>query len=147
MGNVTPITDAKRRRAPDPGTVLLPPVPCRSVPSARSLPSSGGRGGEYGLGDVARPLGLAHFEIRTIIDALRVEAAHNGMPLPKTPRHEKGKPITGPRAIVRKSRWDAGEMDAWLESRQRGQSSLPPPGVSQSTREEMARRAAGMGRG
>ena len=45
-----------------------------------------GRRAEYGLADVARPLGLIDFAIRTIIEKLRLLAEHDGMPLPRTPR-------------------------------------------------------------
>jgi hypothetical protein len=99
------------------------------------------RPGGYTIADVARPLGLLDFAIRTIIEKLRLLAEHDGMPLPRTPRIVDGRPMRGPRAIHYHSRWDAGEFDAWLYGRHPGapaSSELPVPGA---LRDEMQRRA------
>lgn len=112
-----------------------------------SLPSAGGRGGEYAIADVARPLGLRHKSTRVIIDTLRTLAKHEGMPLPRTPRLEKGALIRGPRCIVKNSRWDAGEFDAWLDGR--GPSPVTATASAPTVRDalrENALRLAGAGR-
>lgn len=106
------------------------------------LPATGGRRGEYALGDVARELKLSHLSIRSIIDHLRILARHDGMPLPTTPRTVGRLPVHGPACIWKQSRWDAGRFDAWLDGRNDGPSS-PAPALPPPVREEMKRRAAG----
>jgi hypothetical protein len=110
-----------------------PPESEAVAPAATGdLPLTGGRRGEYALGDVARDLKIAHFRcVRTIIEKLRVLAEHDGMPLPVTPRIERGRMIKGPRSIHMHSRWDAGEFDAWLDRRSpsgpAAAGTVPPP--------------------
>ncbi|QNQ09281.1 hypothetical protein [Sphingomonas alpina] len=124
-------------------------------PSARAavaalpdaLPSTGGTRGEYALADVARPLGILHLSIRTIIDTLRALAKHEGMPLPRTPRVIKGKPVSGVDMICKISRWNAGEYDAWLDGRGRGPASPAPAMLPPPLRQEMAARAVAIGAG
>lgn len=113
--------------------------------TTQPLPATGGRRGEYALADIARPLGLLHKSIRTIIDALRVLAKHDGMPLPRTPRIVSGKPVKGPNSICKDSRWDAGEIDAWLEGR--GPVSPAPALLPPAIRKEMQLRAIALGGG
>jgi hypothetical protein len=117
--------------------------PQTASPALPSLPVTGGRRGEYAIGDLARELRLTHYrERRRIIDALRALARHKGMPLPRTPRVHAGKVVDGPGSIHLHSRWDAGEIDAWLDGRTTPGGAgalrieLPPP-----LRAEMARRA------
>lgn len=121
------------------------PVPAPVREPAANLPATGGRGGEYALADIARPLGLLHRPIRTIIDTLRALAKHDGMPLPRTPRVERDKVIKGPNSIVKASRWDAGLFDAWLDGR--GPQSPAPAMVPTPIREEMQARARAIGGG
>jgi hypothetical protein len=119
-----------------------PEAPATTV--ASSVPATGGRRGEYALADVARPLGLLHRPVRSIVETLRVLARHEGMPLPRSPRIVKGKPLSGPRAICRASRWDAGEFDAWLDGRGPAAPSVP---LAPPVRLDMANRAAAIGAG
>jgi hypothetical protein len=135
-----------------PGSVLPRFVPGNPAPPLAAavleqplslLPATGGRRGEYALGDVARELKLSHLSIRTIIDHLRILARHDGMPLPTTPRAVGQRPVHGPASIWKKSRWDAGRFDAWLDDRG-GDPSTPAPALPQPVREEMKRRAGGM---
>jgi hypothetical protein len=97
----------------------------------------------YCLADVAGPLGLGHFAIRTIIEKLRLLAEHDGMPLPRTPRFVDGRQLQGPFAIHAHSRWDAGEFDAWLHGRHPG----APAVAANAVRFEMAQRAERMAAG
>jgi hypothetical protein len=147
MGDVTPF--------PRPGVPLrlisstsdIPPADEAAGPPSAGLATTGGRRGEYALGDVARDLSLAHFAVRSIIEKLRALAKHDGMPLPRTPRVVEGRTITGPDSIYCKSRWDAGEFDAWLDSRSpsgpaaAGAIGLPPPirAAMQARAQELAR--------
>lgn len=122
---------------PQPGGAVRPPH--RPIAPRVPLPTTAGKRGEYALADVARPLSMLHRPVRAIIDALRALHLHDGMPLPRTPRIVRGKPIHGAQMICRGSRWDAGEFDAWLEGR--GPAS-PAPALAQPIRREMAARAA-----
>lgn len=126
MGSVTTLPIALRRAS------ARPPRP------APVLPATGGRRGEYAVGDLARELKIAHHSVRVVIEKLRALAKHDGMPLPVTPRIERGQPIHGPRAIYGKSRWDAGQIDAWLDGRGPAAPAAP---VALPIRQEMARRA------
>lgn len=124
----------------------VPPAGDAAAPAVTSLPRTGGRRGEYALGDVARELRLAHFrDVRTIITKLRILAKHDGMPLPVTPRIENGAPITGPNSIYRLSRWDAGEFDAWRDGRSPSGPALAG-GVPHPIRVAMAARAQELAR-
>lgn len=106
-------------------TPLFPPSapPPRVMPAIAAshagtpLPQTGGRRGEYAIADIARELSLLHRSIRTIVDTLRALAKDAGMPLPRTPRVLKGEVVRGPRSICKDSRWDAAEIDAWLDDR------------------------------
>lgn len=124
---------------------LPPPVSAPVREAAANLPATGGRGGEYALADIARPLGLLHRPIRTIIATLRLLAEHDGMPLPRTPRVVRKAIIKGPDSIVQASRWDAGLFDAWLDGR--GPQSPAPAMVPEPIRQEMQARAAAIGAG
>jgi hypothetical protein len=115
--------------------------------ASEPLPATGGRRGEYALADVARPLGMLHLSIRTIIDNLRALAKHDGMPLPRTPRVIKGVPVSGVDMICKQSRWDAGEIDAWLDGRGRGPAAPTPAMLPTPLRQEMAARAVALGAG
>ena len=118
------------------------------APIDPKLPATAGRGGQYALADVARPLGLHHKSIRTIIDTLRALARHSGMPLPRTPRVVSGKPLAGPQVICKDSRWDAGEIDAWLDGRgPAGPAAAAAPSLPMPIRAEMAQRALRIGAG
>lgn len=128
MVEITPPFDGDRR-GNRPSAVVI------------AWPSRGPR--QYALADVARPLGLSHFAIRTIIEKLRLNAEHDGMPLPRTPRYVSGRKIDGPCAIHAHSRWDAGEFDAWLYGRHPG----APVAVVSALRAEMAQRAERMATG
>lgn len=109
-----------------------------AVAVTSTLPATGGRRGEYAIGDLARELSMLHFSRRTIIEHLRALAKKQGMPLPRTPRIVDGKPVTGPESIYAHSRWDAGEFDAWMGGRTPG---APAAAVPRPVREEMHRRA------
>jgi hypothetical protein len=111
-------------------------------PAIGSLPATGGRRGEYALGDVARDLSLSHFAVRSIIAKLRALAEHDGMPLPRTPRVVEGRAVTGPDSIYCRSRWDAGEFDAWLDSRSpSGPAAAGMPHLAPPIRAAMQQRA------
>lgn len=135
-----------------PGTAFPRSVPGMQAPPLAAavteqeplslLPKTGGRRGEYALGDVARELKLSHLSIRSIIDHLRILAKHDGMPLPTTPRTVGRLPVRGPACIWKQSRWDAGRFDAWLDDRN-GDPSTPAPSLPPPIRDEMKRRAAG----
>jgi hypothetical protein len=86
---------------------------------------------------------MLHFGARTIVDKLRVLADRDGMPLPRTPRIASGKPVHGPLVIYSKSRWDAGEFDAWIDGRgpTGGGAPVARP-LAAPVRNEMAGRAA-----
>jgi hypothetical protein len=133
MGDVTPLPIVMRR-----------PAIRHARASAPRLEATGGKRGEYAVGDLARALKLAHLSSRTVIDKLRALAKHDGMPLPCTPRIECGMPIHGPRSIYGKSRWDAGEVDAWLDGRG---PAAPAQPVARPIREQMRLRAASLGAG
>ena len=128
---------------------VVPFLPKAPPPKPRtlrqpSLPTTGGRRGEYALSDVARSLHILHFETRTIIAKLRQMAKDQRMPLPRTPRMVKGQEQRGPDSIYRHSRWDAGEFDAWLDTRNTGGSApanAGPRTVPTPIRMEMAERA------
>ncbi len=127
---------------------VLPFIRDRQEPPARrtalSIPATHGARGEYAVGDLARVLKLAHFDVRTIIAKLRLLAATRAMPLPRTPRLVRGAEIHGPAAIYRRSRWDAGEIDAWMDDRgPNAPASMPVAGsrVPPPIRMEMAQRA------
>lgn len=126
-------------------TVNRPLPPKSRAVRPRDLPTTGGRRGEYALSDVARSLHLRHFEVRTIIAKLRQMAKDQRMPLPRTPRMVNGEEKRGPDSIYRHSRWDAGEFDAWLDSRHGGGGSAPTDSrlrpVPTPIRMEMAERA------
>ncbi|MCP3730408.1 hypothetical protein M9978_08200 [Sphingomonas sp. MG17] len=126
MGDVMPLPIVLRRRA----------APVRVV--SDPLERTGGKRGEYAIGDIARALKLTD-KPRTVIDKLRALARHDGMPLPITPRLERGRPIHGPRSIYARSRWDAGEIDAWLDGRG---PAAPAQPVARPIRDEMRARAA-----
>lgn len=111
-----------------------------SIPA--TLPSTGGRRGEYALADIARPLGLSDRPVRAIIQTLRLLARHDRMPLPRTPRFVSGVLISGPNMIVKASKWDAGEFDAWLDGRG---PETPSPAIPVPIREEMRQRAVRIG--
>lgn len=128
---VEPVALFQRARAP----IGPPDAPRRII--------GGGRTTGYTLADVARPLALSDFAIRTIIEKLRLLAEHDGMPLPRTPRFVDNRPIRGPRMIHANSRWDAGEFDAWLEGRHPG----APAAVNDRLRAELAGRAQMMATG
>lgn len=116
----------------------VPPAGPRSAP----IPVTAGSRGEYAIGDLARALKLSHFDIRTIIDKLRQLAKTRNMPLPRTPRLVKGAEVSGPAAIYRRSRWDAGEIDAWMDDRgPAGPTAAAAPPVPLPIRLEMAQRA------
>lgn len=100
---------------------------------------------EYALADVARRLGLLDFSIRTIVDKLRTLARHDGMPLPRTPRIVKSEPLRGPLVIYSRSRWNAGEFDAWLENR--GPAPTTPAPLAPALIHDMAQRAVALGAG
>lgn len=107
-----------------------------------ALPTTGGRGNEYGVGELARALSLRHRPNRTIIDTLRILARDGGMPLPRTPRVRAGRLVEGPASIHLHSRWDAELVDAWLDNRSGGGSpvaayGLPAAGIDA----ELKRRA------
>lgn len=102
------------------------------------LPTTSGRRCEYAVGDLARILGIAHFCPRTVIQHLRAKAAHDGMPLPKTPRLRGGRPLSGPARIWLHSRWDAERFDGWFDCQ--GDDPFPP--ASAALRDRLARRAA-----
>lgn len=140
MGSVEPLFPKRKTVSSAHPT---PPGSPRAAAAAVAtpLPSTGGRRGEYAIGDVARPLGLSHFAVRTIIDKLRVLAKHDGMPLPRTPRIVDHKPVTGPESIYCKSRWDAGEFDAWLDDRRPSGPAGALPPVPQPVRDAMRARA------
>ena len=123
-----------------PGVVTTANRPRSPRANQPDLPATAGRFGEYALGDVARPLGLRHKSPRAIIEALRALARHDGMPLPRTPRVHSGNVIRGPRSIMKSSRWDAGEFDAWLDGR--GPSPATAAAASPAMREGMRERAA-----
>lgn len=130
------------------GAVAAPPdmrLPSRIGTPA--LPATSGKRGEYALGDLARSLGLAHKKsIRTIIDTLRALARHSGMPLPRTPRVVRGRPLAGPQVICKDSRWDAGEIDAWLDGRgPAGPAGAARPPLAAPIRADMADRARRLG--
>lgn len=131
MGEIMPLPITYRR----------PPIRHARVAAPR-LEATGGKRGEYAVGDLARALRLTHLSSRTVIDKLRALARHDGMPLPCTPRIERGVPIHGPRSIYGRSRWDAGEVDAWLDGRG---PAAPAQPVAGPIREEMKRRAARLG--
>lgn len=126
---------------------------------AAGLPTTAGRFGEYALGDIARVLRLSHFDPRTIIQKLRVLADQRGMPLPRTPRIVRGRTCAGPDSIYRRSRWDAGEFDAWISDfdpdggtraarpAAKGEGDDARPRVAPPIRQEMRRRAAALGGG
>lgn len=138
MATVIPFT---AHRSPRRHAAPLPP-------DTKPLPATAGRGGQYALADVARPLGLHHKSIRTIIDTLRALARHSGMPLPRTPRVVCGKPLAGPQVICKDSRWDAGEIDAWLDGRgPAGPAAAVAPCLPTPIRADMARRALQIGAG
>lgn len=84
---------------------------------AQLLPVMHGRRGAYAIGDVAQQLRISHLDVRTIIDKLRLLAAHDGMPLPDNPRTWGREIVNGPQSICRASLWDAGRFDAWLDNR------------------------------
>lgn len=139
MGNIAQFPALNRQ--PPPRLALRGGVTGRPREVA-ALPATGGKRGEYALADVARPLGLLDRAPRTIIATLRQLAKHDGMPLPRTPRFVAGAMITGPDTIVKSSKWDAGEFDAWLDGR--GPVS-PAPAVPTPIREEMRLRAVQIG--
>lgn len=120
----------------------LPPAVTAAAPATDLPPVTGGRRGEYALGDIARQLRMAHLGTRTIIAKLRALAAHDRMPLPRTPRVIEGKPVHGPDSIYRLSRWDAGEFDAWLDGRSPTSPAGAPAILATPIREDMRRRAA-----
>lgn len=113
-----------------------------AAPATDLPPVTGGRRGEYALGDVARQLRMSHLGTRTIIAKLRALAQHEQMPLPRTPRVIDGKPVRGPDCIYRLSRWDAGEFDAWLEGSSPTSPAGAPAVLAAPIREDMRRRAA-----
>lgn len=123
------------------GGTMAPRAPSRPFAQARR---------EYTLWEVARLTGLAHVSPKVMISTLRKLAEQNGMPLPKTPRVHKGRIVTGPRAIGRRSRWDALRFDDWLDDWTPpgggaiGRAIAAPavPAVSRAMRDGMAARAA-----
>lgn len=121
---------------------FMPPIAAKAP---AGLPATAGRGGEYALADIARPLGLAHRPIRSIIDTLRKLAKHDGMPLPRTPRVVRDTVVRGPDSIVKASRWDAGQFDAWLDGR--GPQGPAAAMVPEPVRQEMQARAVAIGGG
>ena len=128
-----------------PGEPPRPPMPEGKAARARPLAVTHGRRGEYALADVARELKLSHFSVRSIIEKLRALAKHAAMPLPRTPRFVLGQPVLGPRAICRASRWDAGEIDAWIEGGPSGGAPAAPKPLPRPVADEMARRAEKLG--
>lgn len=111
----------------------LPPA----IAPARPLPVLSGRRGEYGLGDVARALSLLDYSPARIIEKLRALALHSGMPLPRNPRIVKGVPVRGARSIHRRSKWDAGAFDAWLDGRGPTGAAMAAPPVPAAVRAAM----------
>lgn len=90
----------------------------RSPPVAASLlPVTGGRRGDYALGDVARHLRIEMLTRASIIARLRLLAVGEQMPLPRNPRQWGKVIVSGPSSICAASIWDAGEFDAWLARR------------------------------
>ena len=126
-----------------PGNLAPPLAAAAKGVTFPPLPHTGGRRGEYALGDVARELSLSHLSIRVIIDHLRCLAEHDGMPLPTTPRVVQGRPVHGPACIWSKSRWDAARFDAWNEGR--NGPVTPAPALPLPVRLEMQARAAAGG--
>lgn len=116
---------------------------CAANANDPDLPSTSGRRCEYAIGDLARMLGIAHFQPRTIITYLRAKARDERMPLPKTPRLVGGLFVNGPRSICLQSRWDAERFDAW-KSESDGDGPCPPAG--RALRADLARRAEAIAR-
>lgn len=122
-----------------------PPPRAATVPGHRS-PCAAARRTQYTPADLAAALHLGHFSTRTIIAKLRILAETQGLPLPRTPRIVAGRAVTGPESIHLHSRWDAGEVDAWLAG-----GDPPPAGAAlappQPLLDEIGRRAAAIGSG
>jgi hypothetical protein len=124
-----------------------PPFPEDDVPAVPpAAASTGGRGGQYGLADLIRMLGLGGKSIRTAVETMRVLVGLGNMPLPITPRIVNGQLVQGARSIHQDSRWDAGRFDFWLEHRGMPEDAPPAP-VPQPVRDAMAARAARLGMG
>lgn len=102
---------------------------------------------EYDLADVARRVSLLHFTERTIVGKLRILAAKHGLPLPRTPRIVNGEVIAGVASIHSKSRWNAGEVDAWLDGRGPAAPAAPAPRIAPALVIDMQHRAAALAQG
>ncbi|NLS27958.1 hypothetical protein S2M10_29600 [Sphingomonas sp. S2M10] len=143
MGSVTLFP----RSTVPPATAIQPPrIAVAAAPAAKAPPATGGRRGEYAVGDIARELGMSHFSARTIIARLRLLARTQRMPLPRTPRFLGERHVTGPLSITVRSRWDAGEIDAWLDGRLPSGPAGAPAMLPQPIRDDMRRRAEQLAR-
>lgn len=129
-----------------PGNVVSisqsPSVAARAIGRFVSTPH-----GPVTLHEIARRLGMNALSARSIIDQVRLLNKGYGFPDPSNPRFEKGRLVTGPRAIVQRSLWPRDVVEAWFGShRSPTNSALSDPLAIERTRQSLAanaRRVAG----
>ena len=133
---------------PSPSRAASPVAPAASGALALTRPAINVAARRYmDLAEVARRLCMEDCARRTLIDRLRGLHDHAGMPLPRNPRFVGGRPAAGAQAIHAGSRWDRGEMLAWLDNGDGGTGAAfvpcdPAPAADAATRSRLHAAAA-----
>ncbi|MGB3930657.1 MAG: hypothetical protein WBL20_17070, partial [Sphingobium sp.] len=84
--------------------------------SLPTLPVSTAPAADVDMAEIARRLGIADQAWETIIAKVRLLNERYGFPTPRTPRIVKRQLITGPRAIVRRSRFPRARVEEWFDN-------------------------------
>lgn len=93
-----------------------PPVPDATLGPILPRPALPAPSADVHMGEIARRLGIADEAWRTIIAKVRLLNDRYGFPAPRTPRIVKGSLITGPAAIVRRSRFPRARVEEWFDN-------------------------------
>jgi hypothetical protein len=122
------------------------PIPVSASIAARAIDRfTHGNNGPANLHEIAQRLGMIDLARRTIIEQVRALNLRYGFPDPANPRFEKGRLISGPRAITVRSLWSRGAVEAWFGGRHApSNAALVDPLSKHQTRNALAGRAANL---